>query len=71
MTFEREVHEAWRKYLQTTGCRPMPLSGLFEAGYLAAKGIESTDEYQCQHCGRPSFPDYGRCAFCGVIKGLR
>lgn len=39
------------------------------AGWSEANGRwhvrRSENHYHCAVCGRDSFPDYGRCAFCG------
>lgn len=72
-----DINRAWLEYLQAFGVRrgdsssrpPDMFVRAYRAGWLSARGWKSEERYSCDRCDRESFPNYGRCAFCGHAEG--
>lgn len=67
---EEAMEMYWRGYLNLQDDEeyfdpPPAYARGFRDGMRYAEGIQSPDEFTCLSCGRLSYPDYGRCAFCG------
>ena len=62
---ERQIEKAWKR-LNGNG-EPDPM---FRIGFKACHdwmyGVDGV--YLCKVCNKKSFPNYGRCAFCGITK---
>ena len=68
---EEIINKYWEAYLNPQDDDehfqpPITYARGFRDGVRYAEGIHSPNEFTCPSCGRASFPDYGRCAFCGV-----
>jgi len=70
---EEAINKYWKAYLNPQSKEeednfkpPITYARGFRDGVRYAEGIHSPNEFVCPSCGRASFPDYGRCAFCGV-----
>jgi len=69
---EEAINKYWKAYLnpqtqEEEGIEPpITYARGFRDGVRYAEGVKSPEEFVCPSCKRASFPDYGRCAFCGV-----
>ena len=69
---EHALKRYWKAYLNPQSKEeednfqpPIAYARGFKDGVRYAEGVQSPNEFVCSSCGRVSFPDYGRCAFCG------
>ena len=69
---EQAMGSHWKAYLNPQSKEednfqiPITYARGFRDGVHYAEGIHSPNEFTCPVCKRANFPDYGRCAFCGV-----
>ena len=72
---EQALEKYWKAYLNPRDKAeiddayfrpPITYARGFRDGVRYAEGIHSPNEFVCPSCKRASYPDYGRCAFCGV-----